>query len=72
MGWLTRLFSRGPQIYGAPYEDKNGAVRIRIFQMSGRSKRDNLFMSSIENVYPNKEAAVSLLKSVKWMKVLDE
>ena len=72
MGWMTRMFSRGPQIYGAPYKDKNGAVRIRIFQLTGRSKRDNLFMSSIEDVYPNKEAAVSLLNSVKGMKVLDE
>ena len=43
MSWISSIFSRKPQIYGAPYEDKNGKIRIRIFQYIG-GKRGQPFL----------------------------
>ena len=71
MSWISSIFSRDPQIYGAPYEDKNGKIRIRIFQYIG-GKRDNLFYSSIEDTYPDKAHAVSILKRLRSSKILTD
>ena len=69
MSFWSKLFGGGDSdVYGEPYEASPDKWRIRIFQMTG-SKKDYLFISSVEDVYPDRAAAVRILKSVKGMKI---